>query len=113
MLHAPLANRGALEVRKRHVTLTLLLHRRVDVPDILVGDGWDEALGLPRLSDFCVELVDLLEGEALCFVDQGPDEEDADEAAAAVFGEREGFRLVKTEDDGMWRKRRAGWLTPK
>jgi hypothetical protein len=53
------------------------------VLNILERDGGNEARRLPRVGALSVELVDLLEGEALGLVDHGPDEEDADETASA------------------------------
>ena len=53
-----------------------------DVLNLLERNCGHEAMALPRLGDLGVELVDLLEREALGLVDHGPDEEDADEAAS-------------------------------
>ena len=42
-------------------------------------------LGLPRFINEAVEFIDLFERETLRFVDEGPHEEDGDQAAATVL----------------------------
>lgn len=57
-----------------------------------VGLG-NEAPRLPRVGNLLVHLVDILEGESLGLVDHGPDEGDADEAAAAPHEEYLGLQV--------------------
>lgn len=77
VLSAPLAGSLVLGIRQAHATAV-----NMGVLNILERDGRNKALGLPSLVDLAVELVDLLEGKTLGFVDQGPDEKDTDEAAS-------------------------------
>lgn len=89
MLHAPLPDRRALEIRQTHVPV----RRGVHVVHVLERHGRHEAARLPRLADLVVELVDLLEREALGLVDHGVDKGDADEAAAAPDEEDLGLEV--------------------
>jgi hypothetical protein len=52
---------------------------RHTLPEINLGP---ELLALPRLIDQSVQFINLLEREAFCLVDQCPDEDDCDQAAA-------------------------------
>ena len=66
-----------------HILHTHLAARVAHLLDILERDLRTERLALPRLGDDAVELVDLLQGQALGLVDEEVDEGDADEAAGA------------------------------
>lgn len=77
VLSAPLAGSLIFNVGQRCAAVVTL-----NVPNILERDGGDKARRIPGLADLPVELVDLLERQALGLVDHSPDEEDADEAAS-------------------------------
>jgi hypothetical protein len=62
VLYLALARLLSRNLRQAHVSLSRGVH-------VVVSDLRDEFLGLPRLVDDAVELVDLLEGETLGFVD--------------------------------------------
>ncbi len=68
------------------------------------ADLWAERFRLPGLRDNTVELVDLLEGEALGLVDHEPHECDADEAEAAPDEEHGGLQVgvAGTAVDHIW-----------
>lgn len=65
---------------------------------------WDETVGLPCLGDSLVHLVDVLEGETLGLVDEGPDEGDTDEAASTPDKEDLGLEVgvAGTLVDHVW-----------
>jgi hypothetical protein len=77
VLSTPLAGSLGLDVGQALAAVVA-----VHVLDILEGNGRDPARGLPRLADLAVELVDLLERQALGLIDHGPDEEGADKTEA-------------------------------
>lgn len=74
----------------------LVAHVAADLSDLLEGHGRDEALGLPRLGDLGVQLVDLLEGETLGLVDHQVDEGNADEAEGTPQEEHLGLQTSIT-----------------
>lgn len=78
VLHALLANDLLLNFREREMPSVCMR-----VLDVLEGDRGHEALRQPRVGHLGVELVNLLECEALGLEDHAPHEEDADEAATA------------------------------
>lgn len=65
MLHAPLPCLILPNLSQAHAPLRLMI-------DIRICNLWDKMLRLPRFADDAVELIDLLEGQALCLVDHGP-----------------------------------------
>lgn len=79
ILHRLLAIDLVLNLRQRPAPIIPLMQ----ILHVLEGQARRKPRALPRVADLCVQLVDLLEREALGLVDHGPDEEDADEAAAA------------------------------
>jgi len=88
MRHRPLPPRDSLDISERLPAII-----RPDIRHLGVGDGRHEALGLPRLADLGVELVDLLEREALGLVDGEVDESATDEAEAAPDEEDFGLQV--------------------
>jgi hypothetical protein len=90
VLHALLPDRSRLQIGQRRVPHGTLLG---NVLDILEAERGHEALALPRLVDFSVELVDLLEREALGLVDHEVDKGDADEAETAPDEEDLGLQV--------------------
>jgi len=89
MRYTPLTHRRPFKIRQAHVTI----RPRVHIVHVLEGHSRHEAARLPRLADLVVELIDLLEREALGLVDHGVDEGDADEAAAAPDEEDLGLQV--------------------
>jgi hypothetical protein len=89
VLHALLPHRSSLQISQGALPRTFASN----ILDVLEADGRDEALALPRLADLAVELVDLLEGQALGLVDHEVDEGDADEAEAAPDEEDLGLQV--------------------
>jgi hypothetical protein len=89
VLHALLPHRSSLQIGQGALPRAFAS----DVLDVLEADSRDEALALPRLADLAVELVDLLEGQALGLVDHEVDEGNADEAEAAPDEEDLGLQV--------------------
>lgn len=88
MSHRPLASGHGLDIGKG-----LPANIGPDILDLGVRDGRHESLGLPRLGDLGVELIDLLEREAFGLVDEEVDEGAADEAEAAPDEEDLGLQV--------------------
>lgn len=98
---ALLAHDLALDLREAHAARV-----GVDVLDLLERHRGHEALALPRDADLAVQLVDLLEREALGLVDHGPHEDDADDAAATPDEEDFGAQVgvAGAVIDEVWRR---------
>jgi hypothetical protein len=90
MLHTLLPHRRILQIRQRALARTTSVR---NVLNVLETDCWHKALALPRLADFAVELVDLLERQTLSLVDHEVDKGDADEAEAAPDEEDLGLQV--------------------
>lgn len=76
MLHAPLPRLLTSNICKAHSSLRLVI-------DIRKRDLRNEILGLPRLANHTIELVNLFESKTLRLVDHEEDESNADEAESA------------------------------
>jgi hypothetical protein len=80
-----------LHFNKAHMSI---IH--ICILDLLKGNRRHKAFGSPGLIDLGIKLVNLLERETLGFIDHGPHEKDAKEAAAAPDEEDFGFETGVT-----------------
>jgi hypothetical protein len=88
VLHALLPHGSRLQIGQRGGPARL-----GNILDVLEAESRNEALALPRLADLAVELVDLLEREALGLVDHEVDKGNADEAEASPDEEDLGLQV--------------------
>lgn len=89
MIGRPLLLSPSLQLRQRHAPLPPIRH----VAHIAKVDRRHEARRLPRHGDFGVQLVDLLQRQALGLVDAAVDEDHADEAEPAPDEEHLGLQI--------------------